>query len=425
MGLFDKKKKKPEEAKEDIKLEDADVSGNVDTSRRFSIVVGQVTTMLDGNGSIVSGQLYGKILKGDTVYIYQLGDRVMECQVQAIEAKQEEKSVITDEAENTSVSLQLNLPDDVLIKKFAVITNLKPQDKVDPKVSIENPALAGIVNGMVAYGKDKVFHSILAYWMTHGHFITPIKMDKEPQLNEKGQAVIAKDTKIGFYMLKSPVKFQGTPEDKESIVFPLFTDWDSLKKWSNLSKDGQRIHTQILSFQDVYKMIKKGDAYSGIVINPFNQVPCTLPIAYLDSVTAVPAYQNEFGAPDGSKPANVHEQKIAAGTKFLLGAAKDSDETKAIVEKLKEYGASHEEINSISFLVKVEDATKIARYLVVLEFTTKLEQEAMKVHMEAIFKELQPLAQEIKNIEYAIKGTIKGIDDLVAAHADQMLIYNK
>ena len=62
-------------------------------------------------------------------------------------------------------------------------------------------------------------------------------------------------------MLKSQIKLTGTPEGKDSMVLPLFTDWDSLRKWKGISKDGQKVHTQIVSFQDVYAMLKKGDVY--------------------------------------------------------------------------------------------------------------------------------------------------------------------
>ena len=311
MGLFDKKKKEQEvntKAAENLNIEDTDVTDKVDTSNRFFVLVEGVTSMLDGNGSIISGQLYGQLHKGDQVYLYQANAQVAECEIQAVEALVEEKTSIVDEAENTSVSLQLNLPDEVAVRKYAVITNLKPQEKVDPRVSIENPALAGIINGMVKFGKDNGFHATLAYWLSHGHFITPIKMDIEPELNENGVAKISKDTKIGFYMLKSQIKLTGTPEDKDSLVLPLFTDWASLRRWKNLAKDGQRVHTQILSFQDVYGMLKRGNVYSGIAVNPFNEVPCTLPIPYLDTITNTPGYKNDFGIKENGAGA-VQEQK--------------------------------------------------------------------------------------------------------------------
>ena len=426
MGLFDKKKKEKAaaEAAENIKLEDADVTASVDTNRRFSVIVDGVTTMLDGNGSIVSGSLFGKVVKGDKVYVYMAGAPAVECEIQAIEAKLEEKTSIVDEASDTKVSLQLTLPDEVQLKKYSVITNVPPQDKVNPKVSVENPALAGIINGMTTYGTDNGFHATVAYHVSHGHFLTPIKMDAEPEVNEKGVAVIKKDTRIGFYMLKSQIKLAGTPEDKDSMVLPLFTDWNSLRRWEGLSKDGQKVHTQILSFQDVYALLKRGDAYAGIAINPFNPVPCTLPIPYLDTITGTPGYQAEFvhKTEDGG---HVKEEKIPAGKKILLGVPKDGEETSAIRAKLLEYGQAHDDIYSISFLTKVEEDTRIVRHLVVLEFPEDYTPENMKPHMEAIYQSLAPIAKEINQIEYAIKGKIPAIDNVVAEHALQMVVYTK
>lgn len=426
MGLFDKKKKEAnaaaENVAENIKLEDADVSNTVDTNRRFSVIVDGVTTMLDGNGSIISGTLYGQIKKGDKVYVYMAGAPAVECEVQAIEAKQEERTAIVDEAADTTVSLQLTLPDNVQLKKYSVITNVAPQDEVNPKVSVENPALAGIINGMTTYSQDNGFHATVAYHVSHGHFLTPIKMDVEPEINENGVAVIKKDTKIGFYMLKSQIKLAGTPEDRDSMVMPLFTDWDSLRKWEGLSKDGKRVHTQILSFQDVYAMLKRGDAYAGIAINPFNAIPCTLPIPYLDTITGTPGYQAEFAPKNDG---NVKEEKVPAGKKILLGLPRDNEETAAIRSKLLEYGKAHDDIYSISFLTKIEEDTKVVRHLVVLEFPKEYTPENMKPHMEAIYQELAPVVNEIKQIEYAIKGKIPAIDNVVAEHALQMVVYTK
>ncbi len=427
MGLFDKKKKAreiEENTSETLKVEDVDVTDTFDASRRFSVIVDGITSMLDGNGSIVSGTLYGKIKKGDKVYVQQAGVKAIECEVQAVEAKLEERTAIVEEAEDTTVSLQLTLPDDATVRKYAVITNLPPQDKVDPKVSIENPALAGIINGMVTYGKDNGFHGTVAYWASHGHFITPIKMENEPEINENGVAVITKDTKIGFYMLKSQMKLTGTPEDKDSMVLPIFTDWNSLSKWEGLTKDGKKVHTQILSFQDVYAMLKRSGIYVGIAINPFNKVPCTLPIPYLDTIVGTPGYQKEF-APKTEGDANVHEEKIPAGKRILLGVPKPSEESQAISAKLAEYGQAHEDIASIAFLTKVEEDTKTIRHLVVLDFEGEKTTDDMKAHMEAIYQELNPIAHEIPQIEYAIKGRIEAIDNVVSEHADKMVVYAK
>lgn len=415
MGLFKKKE-------ENITVEDTDVTASVDSGRRFSVIIEGITTMLDGNGSIITGQLFGKIVKGDKVYVYIPTEKAIECEVQAVEATIDGRSSIVDEAEDTTVSLQLTLPDDANIKKYAIVSNIAPQEELNPRVSVENAALAGIINGMVAHADDNSFHATVAYWLSHSHFITPIKMDIEPEINENGVAVIKKETKIGFYMLKSTAKLTGTPEGQDSMVLPLFTDWTSLRRWEGLAKNGQKIHTQVLSFQDVYGLLKRGNAYAGIAINPFNKIPCTLPIGYLDTLTGTPGYQAEFGPKDPSAP-NVQEQKIPAGKKILLGVPKDNEENAAIREKLVEYGQSHDEIKSISFLTKVEEDTKIVRHLVVLEFPTDYSKDDMKQHMEAIFQTLKPLAHEINQIEYSLKGSIPAVDAVVEQHKEQMLVY--
>ncbi len=417
MGLFKKKE-------ENITVEDTDVTSKVEEGRRYHVIVEGVNSMLDGNGSIITGQLFGKIAKGDKVYVYMVAKAAIPCEVQAVEATVDGRGTIVDEAENTTVSLQLTLPDDADVKKFAIISNVAPQEKLDPRVAVENAALAGIINGMTAHASDNSFHATVAYYVSHARFITPIKMDQEPEINEQGVAVIKKDTKIGFYMLKSAIKLSGVAEDKDSMVLPLFTDWNALRLWKGLAKDNQKIHTQVLTFQDVYSMLKKGDAYAGIAINPFSQVPCTLPIPYLDTITGTPGYQSEFGPKEGAAAQqNVQQQTIPAGKRILLGVPKDNEENAAIRAKLLEYGQNHEDIKSISFLTKVEEDTKIVRHLVVLEFPESLTIDDKKVHMEAIFQELKPIAHEINQIEYSFKGAIPAVDDVVKQHEDKMLVY--
>ena len=89
MGLFKKKE-------ENIAVEDTDVTATVDAGRRFSVIIEGITTMLDGNGSIITGQLFGKILKGDKVYVYMAAKKPIECEVQAIEATVDGKGSIVN-----------------------------------------------------------------------------------------------------------------------------------------------------------------------------------------------------------------------------------------------------------------------------------------------------------------------------------------
>ena len=122
---------------------------------------------------------------------------------------------------------------------------------------------------------------------------------------------------------------------------------------------------------------------------------------------------------------HVREEKLPAGKRILLGVPKESEETIAIRQELLEYGKANDDILSISFLTKVEEDTKVVRHLVVLEFNEGFSTEDMKPHMEAIYQKVKPHAKEITQIEYAIKGRIPAIDDVVAQHALQMVVYKK
>jgi len=62
---------------------------------------------------------------------------------------------------------------------------------------------------------------------------------------------------------------------------------------------------------------------------------------------------------------------------------------------------------------------------VVLEFPSDYDTDEMKVHMESIYQELKPVVNEIKQIEYAIKGRIPAIDNVVAQHEEKMVVYSK
>ncbi len=424
MGLFDKKKKEQVEETKTLTLENTEVKPDSDNQQRYSVIVENVTTMLDGDGVIVTGRLTGKLSKNDYLYLYQPAAMPVRCTVAGMEAKLDDnRTSIVDEAEDTVVSLQLDIAEDIKIRKFAVLTNLGPQEKSSAKISAEDAALAALINGMPAFGKDNGYHATLAYWLSHAHLITPIKLDKEPQLNEKGVATISKDAKIGFYMLKSTAKLAGTPEGQDSMVLPLFTDWQSLRRWKGLAQDGAKVHTQIISFQQLYSMLKKGTVYAGIAINPFNPIPCTLPVPYLDTIVNTPGYKNEFGPKEGQGA--VQEEKLRAGQKIMLGLPKENEENTAIREKLAEYGQTHEDVNSIAFLTKVEEETKNVRHLVVLDFTQEYSADDMKEHMEAIYQQLNPLAKEIKQVEFAIKGRITALDDVVSQHQDKMVVYSK
>ena len=85
MGFFDKRKKEQpvEETDEKLTLENTEIT-DVDGAERFSILVENVTTMLDGEGRVVIGALNGKISKDETVFIPASGSSPIDTSVDAI-----------------------------------------------------------------------------------------------------------------------------------------------------------------------------------------------------------------------------------------------------------------------------------------------------------------------------------------------------
>ncbi len=392
--------------------------------KRFSLVVEGISAMLDGSGTIVSGTVSGTIAKGDTLYIFLPNGKSIASQVLGMEAMVEDKMKLTEEATDTVVNLQLDTK--VNLPKYAVISSIEPQEKFDTKVPVENPALAGLIYGLPKHAKDNAFHAALAYYVAHAHFITPIQVSDEPVDNGNGTATFKKNATISYHMLKTKIAKDPAKGPEDCFVLPLFTDWDALSKWKGLSPEGQQVRTMVLRFQDMAAIIKgKGSQFSGIAINPFNKVPCTLPMGYIDTIMGTKGYQAEFA---GKKPEEKEAgQPATAGSgkaeqkRVLLGLPKESEEVSAIRSTLSYYGKSHPEIKAISLMVKIEEATKKTRYLIHLDTA----QEGSKTHMDAIFQDIKPLCKSITEVEFAIKGQVAPIDQVAEQNKDKMMVYQE
>ncbi|MCR4694701.1 MAG: SseB family protein [Pseudobutyrivibrio sp.] len=409
MGLFNKKKPdEDQEIMEQIKAPESESFENKEEEDAgFSMVVENASSMLDGTGVIVAGELYGTVNKGDTLYIYVPAVAPIETKVVAIETKQEERMVIAESATDSFTNLQLDLADKSVIKKYSVLHSQFLPEKFTAGMKIINPPLDGIIYGMGKFSKDNQFHATLSYWLSHALLLTPV----QPEVTDDEAK-----RKLGFYMLKSQVRLAGTPEGKDSLVLPVFTDGPSLKKWTGIAKDNEHLPTQVLRFPEMLSLIKGSNTYAGIAINPFNKKPCTLPMPYLDTITGTKGYQRDFGNPE-----IIHEETLKAGSKFLLGIPKETEETREVRDLLAAYGDDEDDIQSINFMVKIEEETKNVRYLIVLG--TDGDRAKAKVHMEAITKQLSPLVKEVRQIEFALRGEIPQVDQIAEKHQEQMLVY--
>ena len=76
----------------------------------------------------------------------------------------------------------------------------------------------------------------------------------------------------------------------QSMVLPVYTDWDALGRWRNLYDPDRLEGTQILSFDEITD--KVAQEYTGFVIDPFGPKPFYLSPEMLAGIN-VPAESSE------------------------------------------------------------------------------------------------------------------------------------
>jgi hypothetical protein len=76
----------------------------------------------------------------------------------------------------------------------------------------------------------------------------------------------------------------------QSMVLPVYTDWDALGRWRNLYDPDRLEGTQILSFDEITD--KVAQEYTGFVIDPFGPKPLYLSREMLAGIN-VPAESSE------------------------------------------------------------------------------------------------------------------------------------
>ncbi len=420
MGLFNKKKQKEinvaaeaatDETK-DVPVEDTETQNAGE--HRFTLVVESATSMLDGSGVVVTGNVHGTASVGDSVYIISLNNQIITSKIVSIETVVSEKMTLADQATDAPAQLQLDITDAKLAARFSVVSNVRPQTQININEAVENPACAGLIRELPQFQKDNVFFGMLIYALAHAHFITPLKMQGEPIKTENGTETFSKDTQIGFYMLKSQIP---VAEGEGDMILPVFTDWNELHNWKSLSENGEKVRTMILTFKNIVSIVSAPN-FAGFVVNPFSKGTMTINKKLIETIVSMPGYQKEFGE-QAQENADVTETKVPKQTQILLGIPAESDEVTNIRKELLTYGQTHDEITSISLLMKVEQ-DKTQRYLIILG----VEEAVAKNHMEGIYQAIKSYAVNCSNIEFAIKGRVKGIDDIAAQNEEKSLIYS-
>ena len=255
----------------------------VSDNHRFTLVVEDTFQLLDNNGIVVAGKVYGKIKVGDAVYIFRPGGNVILTQVHSMEIG---LRTAASEAENQHVAIRFtDIKDKKEIAKFSVLTSIRPQTVVDVNTAVENPYLLGLSMDYFQYYQDNEYFNLLIYEICHAHFIVPMYLNKEPEKQEGGTAVFREGARMQFISINHP-------EDETKQVFPVFTDWLALGKWKNVFDKEHPPKTLICRFPDAVAISK--NFHGGIVVNPYGPVPVYFSEDLVEQITATEAYRKEF-----------------------------------------------------------------------------------------------------------------------------------
>lgn len=253
--------------------------------RRFTLLVENISPTLAGDSLIVSGNLHGKVNKGDSVYVF-LPRSCSEAKVLGIEAFVEEKLTVVEEACDTKVNLSLDITDMQQVKILSVVTSIKPVEKFDPMVPMENPYLAGLLFEAARYQKDNNFMIVLSFLLTTSKYLVPLK----PQMTEDGKQT------MGFYMLPAK-KPENEGELPKEFYFPVFTDFQELSKWTALTKQNPKVPTTVMNFKQLSEFVKP-EPTVGIIVNPFSKNMIIAREELVNSIVNSEGFKKEFSIED-------------------------------------------------------------------------------------------------------------------------------
>lgn len=195
-------------------------------------------------GIAAVGTVSGKVHVGDAVYLYHPGVPLAAARVDKLELAPGRGA---EEAENCMVSLHFENMRRENIQKFAVLSNIRPDQMAEQKETVENPQLRGLLSGYAKFEKEPEFLRLFHYSIAHAKFM---------------MAVFADGTNLSFPTVANT--------DGTSAI-PVFTDPEALLRWQNVFDEKHPKKTAVQTFGEAAALSQNGN--DGIVINPFDDAP--------------------------------------------------------------------------------------------------------------------------------------------------------
>jgi hypothetical protein len=166
---------------------------------------------------------------------------------------------------------------------WPAVSGQLPAGTAVPAVTAENPRISAMLSGLSEHYEEADFMSCFVYDVVHGQYLVPAKIQNEGGSGDITEAIRGSHD-VMFLSVSSS-------RDPDKAVYPLFTDWDALSRYTNVMEDEKSV-VLLMSFQQAVEMMHKG--YDGMVINPFGPASFFLSDSYVHSITSLEGYREEF-----------------------------------------------------------------------------------------------------------------------------------
>lgn len=227
------------------------------------------------------GKVSGEIHTGDKVCVIGSDGTQFQTRVRKLWADGREKNRVKD----SEAVLALGTAKDGISDpgSWPAVSGQLPMSATVPAVAAENPRISAMLSGLSGHYEEADFMSCFVYDVVHGQFLVPAKIQ-----NESGSGDITEAIRGSHDVMFLSVS---SSRDPQKAVFPLFTDWDALSRYSNVMEDEKSV-VLLMSFQQAVEMMHRG--YDGMVINPFGPASFFLSENYVHSITSLEGYREEF-----------------------------------------------------------------------------------------------------------------------------------
>ncbi|MWN90177.1 hypothetical protein GQ597_05620 [Gilliamella sp. Pra-s65] len=176
--------------------------------------------------------------------------------------------------------------------------------------------------------------------------------------NDDNTITLQQDTVLSFVAISNV---------ENENFFPVFTDWDELRKWQNI-EDQQTLVVDLSYYQT---LLNDSDGCKGVVINPFGH-----------SIQLDRSMLSEVFTDNSPSTENRKEIYIPKETKVVIGTPEQYPHL--LVDMLKDYLQNKLEVNSAYLRLMLQNQQQ--RYLVVLDIPKGVDEKA-------IFNDLGQAAQ--------------------------------